>query len=94
MDIHRCCCNYVPGIRKYFNMGDIGCLIAPRKLIVTCGIYDNIFPLKGVEESFSIIELAYRTIGFEENCRLVKGDGGHQFFPEEVWPVVRELLAR
>lgn len=90
--IHHCCCNYVPGIRKYFNMGDLGCLIAPRKLIVTCGIHDDIFPLKGVEESFAIMQMAYRNIQKEENCHLIKGDGGHQFYPEDVWPVVHRLL--
>lgn len=90
--IHHCCCNYIPGIRKFFNMGDLGCLIAPRKLIVTCGIRDDIFPLKGVEESFAIMEAAYRDMGCEENCYLVKGNGGHQFYPEDVWPVVHDLL--
>lgn len=92
VDIHHCSCNYVPGIRKYFNMGDIGCLIAPRKLIVTCGIYDDIFPLQGVEESYAVIEMAYRLNGCEKNCCLVKGNGGHQFYPDDVWPILRELL--
>ena len=94
VDIHHCCCNYVPGIRQYFNMGDIGCLIAPRKLIVTCGIYDEIFPLKGVEESYATIEKVYQVHGCEENCILVKGNGGHQFYPGDVWPMVREWLGR
>lgn len=94
VDIHHCSCNYVPGIRKYFNMGDIGCLIAPRKLIVTCGIHDEIFPLKGVEESYAVIETAYRLNRAEENCRLVKGNGGHQFYPKDVWPIVNKWLGR
>ena len=92
VSIHHCCCNYVPGIRRYFNMGDLGALIAPMRLIVTCGIYDDIFPLKGVEESFAIIESAYRALSREEHCRLVKGNGGHQFYPEDVWPIVHQLL--
>lgn len=92
--LHHCCCNYVPGIRKYFNMGDLGCLIAPRKLIVTCGIRDEIFPLKGVEESFAIMQSAYKDMGCEANCHLVKGNGGHQFYPKDVWPIVHDLLER
>lgn len=92
VEIHHCSCNYVPGIRKYFNMGDLGCLIAPRKLVVVCGIHDEIFPLHGVEESFGIMERGFKALGKEGDCRLVKGDGGHQFYPDDAWPVVKEML--
>ena len=89
MAMYHCPCNYIPGIRKYFNMGDLGCLIAPRNLIVVCGKEDEIFPLYGVEESFETIYSAYKKIGMEEKCCLVIGDGGHRFYPDDVWPIVR-----
>lgn len=92
IELHHCACNYVPGIRNYFNMGDLGCLIAPRNLVVVCGIHDEIFPLHGVEESFAIMERGYKALGKEENCYLVKGDGGHQFYPEDTWPIIKEML--
>lgn len=87
----HCCCNYIPSIRKYFNMGDLGCLIAPRPLIVVCGEKDPIFPLNGVKESFEIIKKAYRNNGKEGLCHLVIGDGGHQFYPDDVWPLVKTI---
>lgn len=89
---HHCGCNYIPGIRRYFNMGDVGCLIAPRPLIVVCGVEDELFPLSGVEKSYAIIEAAYHAAGKDENCNLVKGKGGHQFYPEDVWPVVNKVI--
>lgn len=89
MAMYHCPCNYIPGIRKYFNMGDLGCLIAPRNLIVVCGKEDKIFPLHGVEESFDTIYSAYKKIGKENQCYLVKGDGGHKFYPDDVWPIVK-----
>ena len=89
---HHCGCNYIPNIRRYFNMGDIGCLIAPRPLIVVCGIEDDLFPLHGVEKSYAVIETAYHAAGKDENCHLVKGNGGHTFFPEDVWPLVNKIL--
>ncbi len=92
MAMYHCPCNFVPGIRKYFNMGDLGCLIAPRKLVLVCGINDPIFPLKGVAESFDIIKGAYKSAGMESVCRIVKGNGGHQFYPDDAWPIVHELL--
>lgn len=90
--MRHCTCNYVPRIRNYFNMGDLGCLIAPRSLIVVCGIHDPIFPLHGVEESYAVIEKAYQSLGREEKCCLVKGDGGHQFYPDLVWPIVNKWI--
>ena len=89
---HHCGCNYIPQIRNYFNMGDLGCLIAPRQLMVVCGTQDDLFPLRGVEESYAIIEKAYQAAGKTENCCLIKGNGGHQFYPDDVWPVVHQMI--
>ena len=92
MAMYHCPCNFIPNIRTYFNMGDLGCLIAPRPLIVVCGVDDPIFPLHGVEESYAIISRAYKKANKEELCHLVKGDGGHQFFPNDVWPIVKKII--
>lgn len=92
MATYHCMCNLIPGIRKYFNMGDLGCLIAPRPLIVVCGKEDTIFPLHGVKASYEIIQKAYKKAGKEHLCHLVIGNGGHQFYPDEVWPIVKEIL--
>ncbi len=84
----HCDCNYVPSVRRYFNMGDIGCLIAPRNLIVVCGDEDAIFPLEGVKESFEIIKNVYE----KDNVKLIIGHGGHKFYPDDAWPVIKEML--
>ena len=89
--MRHCCCNYIPNIRKYFNMGDLGALVAPRRLVVVCGTDDPIFPLSGVEKSFETIKGAYYRLGVPENTVLVKGKGGHQFYPDDAWPVVHKL---
>ena len=92
MAMKHCSCNYIPNIRKFFNMGDLGCLIAPRKLVVVCGVEDKIFPLAGVEESFATIQKAYNILGKGEWCSLVKGNGGHQFYPDDAWPIIHKYL--
>ncbi len=92
MAMNHCPCNFVPHIRKYFDMGDLGGLIAPRKLITVCGKDDTIFPLDGVKESFALIEKAYAACGKEDACRLIIGDGGHKFYPEDAWPVIQKYL--
>ena len=94
MAMHHCPCNFIPGIRNYFNMGDLGGLIAPRPLVVVCGVEDGIFPIDGVEETFELIQKGYAQLGEEDLCHLVKGTGGHQFYPDDAWPVMHEMLGK
>lgn len=92
--VHHCPCNYVPGIAKYFDMGDLAIMIAPKKLVVVCGKDDNIFPLHGVNETFDIIKNLYKGAGAEDNCALIVGYEGHRFYANEAWPVMQQLLAK
>jgi cephalosporin-C deacetylase-like acetyl esterase len=52
MSIFHCPCNYLPGAMRYFEMGDLACAIAPRRLIVVAGQEDRIFPIAGVREAY------------------------------------------
>lgn len=90
--IHHCGCNYIPGIRKFFEMGDLGGLIAPRDLVLVCGVQDPIFPIEGVEKSYERIRSVYRHIGMEGHCRILRGEGGHRFYADLAWPVINELV--
>jgi len=93
MAMQHCPCNFVPGIRRYFNMGDLGCLIAPRKLLLVCGEKDHIFPLPGVQKSFDIIQQGFAAAGVEQNCQMLIGNAGHQFYPDQAWPIIHSYLA-
>ena len=92
MAMHHCACNYIPHIRRFFEMGDLGCLIAPRRLVMVSGALDKIFPIEGAKASFEIIKSAYDKIGHPERCHMVIGSGGHQFYPDEAWPVIHTML--
>ena len=94
MAMSHCNCNYIPGIRNYFDMGDIGMLIAPRKLLVVCGKDDPIFPLDGVKESFERIETAYSYMNEKDKCQMVIGNGGHQFYPDNAWPIIHSMIGK
>lgn len=73
-------------------MGDLACLIAPRPLVIVCGERDKIFPVDGVKKTFEIAKKAYKKAGKEELCQLVIGDGGHQFYPDDAWPVAKKMM--
>ena len=92
--VHHCTCNFIPNIAKFFDMGDLGGLIAPRPLIVVHGIADTIFPDEGVKESFEIIKELYAAAGVPDRCRLVTGPEGHRFYADLSWPVVHELTGK
>ena len=92
MAMDHCSCNFIPGIRKYFEMGDLACLIAPRKLIVVCGKEDPMFPIHGVRKSYEIVHRVYKMLDKEKNCVLVEGNGEHQFYPDDVWPVINRFF--
>ena len=91
---HHCTCNYIPRAARYFDMGDLAILIAPRKLVVVCGRYDDIFPLHGVISTFDTIKRLYTTSGAEDACALVIGEEGHRFYADAAWPVMHSLLER
>ena len=80
--IGHCICNYVPGIRLWFEMGDLAGLIAPRPLVVVAGERDRIFPIGATRETFALIQKYYEAAGAPGACRLHVGAEGHRFYAE------------
>lgn len=88
----HCVCNFIPGIAEYFDMGDLGGLIAPRRLIVVHGMDDPIFPRNGVYESFEEIRRLYLLAGVPGNCALVSGLGGHRQYAAPTWRTILRAM--
>ena len=89
--IDHCSCNYIPNVLRYFEMGDLACLIAPRPLVVVAGENDKIFPIEAVQNTFNTIRQIYKAAGAEDRCELVVGGGGHRFYADASWPVFQRL---
>ena len=87
----HCLCNHVPNIRKYFEMGDLAGLIAPRRLIVAAGERDDIFPIDGTRATFEKIRTIYRSINAEDKCALAVGEGGHLNYADLLWAKIHEM---
>ena len=83
----HCACNYIPNAARYFDMGELAALIAPRPLVIVAGREDKIFPLHGVKETYAKVEAIYRSAGAPENCKLIIGEGGHRFYADRSWGV-------
>jgi hypothetical protein len=87
----HCICNHVPHIRKYFEMGDLAGLIAPRALVIAAGKKDPIFPAEGTEKTFETIQKLYEYAGASSNCALVFGEGGHYNWADLIWEKIHAL---
>ena len=89
--ISHCACNFIPGIRKYFEMGDLGGLIAPRNLIVISGREDPIFPINSAISNFETTKNLYAyTTG---KCIHEIGEGGHRFYYNKAWAAYDKILS-
>ena len=92
LNVFHCDCNYIPGIYKWFEMEDLACLIAPRKLAVITGQKDDIFPIHGVRKSFETIAKIYAEEGVPENCTLIETPMGHYWCEDIVWSAIENIL--
>ena len=87
----HCLCNHIPSIRKYFEMGDLAALIAPRKLVIAAGEKDPIFPIEPTKKCFEHIQYIYRCAEVPNNCALVIGDNGHYNYAELLWAKIHQM---
>jgi hypothetical protein len=84
----------VPHIAEYFDMGDIMAMAAPKYFVQVSGIEDEGFLIHGAENAYKNGKRAYSYLGADENCTLVKGNGGHRFYADDAWPVVHKYLGK
>ncbi len=87
----HCACNYIPGIIREFDMGDLAGLIAPRPLIVVNGQDDAIFPLHSALEQMEIARTYYQEAGAPQNIDHVIGPEGHRFYAALSWQAFDRL---
>jgi len=90
--MYHCVCNYIPHGYEWFDMQDLSILIAPRKLLITAGNVDPIFPIEGVKRGFKTTEAIYNRLGVRENLDLIITPLGHHYCPELIWPKINKMI--
>ena len=88
MNWYHCSCNFIPHAYEWFEMQDLACLIAPRRLAIVAGSEDKIFPLYGVQRGYSVVEGIYAEAGAPDACSLTVTPKGHWWCEDIVWDVV------
>jgi dienelactone hydrolase len=92
MRIQHCGDNYVPGILRAAEEGELAGLIAPRRLLVMAGAEDPIFPIGGVRKAFATAKTIFAAAGCAGHVRMTVGPGGHRFYADQAWPIIREMM--
>ena len=77
--MEHCECNYVPGILKLAEMGDIAALITPRPFCAINGEKDEIYPVAFAREQFETVHKAYELHNANHACNLSIHSGGHAY---------------
>lgn len=93
LSLYHCADNYLPGMAKAADMGDILGLFAPKPVVVVAGKDDDIFPLPGVKRTYSQLQRIYTAANAESRCQLVIGSEGHRFYADDAWPVLKKLIS-
>ncbi len=91
MNWFHCSCNFIPHAYEWFEMQDLACLIAPRKLLAIAGVEDYIFPINGVKKGYETVKKIYEKAGVANNCKLVETPKGHWWCEDIVWSEIAAL---
>lgn len=94
LNVRHCVCNYIPSALEWFDMGDLTCLIAPRKLIVCSGANDEIFPKVGVDIAYDRAKQIFAKAGVPDNIRRVEMPCAHEWREQMIWQAINEEMAK
>ena len=90
--LKHCPCNYIQGIARYFDMGDLAGLIAPRKLVMFNGQLDHGFLIQGASECADIAKKLYTHAGCPQNMEFVVGELGHYFVGDKAYRALNKMI--
>ncbi len=81
------------GLLKYGEMADVGCLIAPRPLLLEAGAGDAGFPIEASREASQAVQLSYEVAGVPERFDVDEFDGGHRWSGRRAYEWLDRWLA-
>lgn len=91
---NNCSCNYVPHLWESFDMGDIGALMAPAKVVIQSCKEDKLNGARGIVntvEQVNIMRDAYELIGLSDNVMHDICEGTHKWHSENLDKYLRFL---
>ena len=87
----NCRCQYIPGIWRYFDLGDVAAMIAPRALVVETGDRDLPGGKENITSQIDIIRRAYETLNAGDQFAHDVFPGGHQWHGAVAVPMLKKI---
>lgn len=90
----NCNCNYIPGLLESLDCGDVGCLIAPRPIVIQSCLEDHLNGPRGivnVEEQVEILRKSYQMFGKPQAVMFDVCSGPHSFHQEQIEKLLDNL---
>ncbi len=90
----NCSCNYVPRLWEYFDMGDIGALLAPRNLLIQTCKGDHLNGKRGLENVYEPLQVIKEAYEIFDATALITHDiweGGHCFHMEHIEDFLKSM---
>ena len=94
LQFYHCSCNYIPHAFRYFDMQDLSCLIAPRRLVIINGKKDPSFLIEGARRGYETVKAVYACENVSDNCRLIETEQGHYWCEDIIWEAINEETKR
>ncbi len=91
---YHCSCNYIPSAFRYYDMQDLSCLIAPRRLTIVTGQLDPSFLVEGVRRGYETVEKVYKKARAQENCKLIITPNGHWWNVDIMWREMKKAMEK
>ncbi|MFP6778891.1 MAG: hypothetical protein VB916_01240, partial [Alphaproteobacteria bacterium] len=84
--------NDIPSLLKWFDQDVMISLISPRPCIIVAGISDHIWPYKFAEKALKVPKIIYNSDKSDNNLVLLKGNKGHTYYPDVIWPKIIDIF--
>lgn len=82
---------FIPNLLNYINLEGLLTIVSPRKLMLTNGYDDPVFPVEGIEDTVEYIDAIYGVQGKPDNFKSVFYSGGHDI-PDDVMDEIYKFL--
>jgi dienelactone hydrolase len=89
---YSCGAQVIPGLLKYGDVPEIGSLIAPRPCVWEVGSRDGLIAPKWADDALARMRRAYKALGAEDELRVDRFEGGHEWSGRVAYPLLEKLL--
>jgi dienelactone hydrolase len=91
---YSCGAQIIPGLLNFGDVPEIGSLVAPRPCVWEVGSRDSLMPAKWADEALTRMRRAYMGLGAQDQLKVDRFEGGHEWSGRVAYPLFEKALAR